>query len=169
MATAPTTYQIRGTREIVFERAYDAPPERVFAAFTDPSLVARWWGSAGAKLVVEAMDVRAGGKWRFVETDAKGRTSTFHGEYLDVTPPARIVATLRYGAGLASKLFPAIEETYEFLPHGAGTLLRLTSSYPMGAALKGMLNVGMDDPGGRTEGSRHQWRLDRLAALVKEG
>jgi len=165
---AQTTYEIRGKREIVFERAYDAPPERVFAALTDPNLVARWWGSAGATLVVEAMDPRPGGTWRFVETDAKGKRSTFHGEYLEIEPPARIVSTLRYGAGLASKLFPTIHETYELLPHGRGTLLRVTSKYPMGAALKGMLSVGMDDPGGRMDGSRHQWRLDRLAALVKE-
>lgn len=168
MQQAQTTYQIRGKREIVFERVYDAPPERVFAAFCDPKLVARWWGSAGAKLVVETMDVRPGGAWRFVETDAKGKRSTFSGNYVEVKPPSRIVSTLRYGAGLASKLFPVIQETYEFAPHGAGTLLRLTSTYPMGAALQGMISVGMDEPGGRTDGSRHQWRLDRLGALVEE-
>lgn len=161
-----TTYELRGKREIVFEREYAAPPERVFTLFTDPKLVPEWWGSAGAKLVVEEMDVRPGGRWRFVETDAKGKKSTFHGEYHDVAAPTRIVATLRYGGGVASRLFPAIQETYEFVPTRNGTLLRLTSSYPMGAALKGMLSVGMDDAGGRTEGSRHQWRLDRLAKLL---
>lgn len=166
IAGSETTYALRGKREIVFERTYDAPPERVFALFCDPKLVPQWWGSAGARLVVEEMDVRPGGRWRFVETDAKGKTSTFHGEYAEVTPPTRVVSTLRYGAGFASALFPAIQETYEFIRVGDKTLLRLTSSYPMGAALKGMMSVGMDAPGGRTEGSRHQWRLDRLAALV---
>lgn len=162
-----TTYELRGKREIVFEREYDAPPERVFTLFTDPKLVPQWWGSAGAKLVVEEMDVRAGGRWRFVETDAKGKKSTFHGEYHEVDAPTRIVATLRYGGGVASTLFPAIQERYEFVALGDRTLLRLTSTYPMGAALKGMLSVGMETAGGRTEGSRHQWRLDRLVRLLE--
>lgn len=165
IAGSQTRYEVRGKKEIVFERTYDAPPERVFATFIDPKLVAQWWGSVGAKLVVEAMDVRAGGKWRFIETDAKGKKSVFHGEYKAVEPPTRIASTFRYGGGITGALM-SFQETYEFLPVGDKTLLRLTSSYPMGFALKGMLSVGMDSPGKYTEGSRHQWRLDRLAALV---
>lgn len=100
IAGSQTTYQLTGKKEIVFERTYDAPPERVFAAFCDPKLVPQWWGSVGAKLVVETMDVRPGGKWRFTETDAKGKKSVFHGEYKDVVPPTRIVSTFRYGGGI---------------------------------------------------------------------
>jgi uncharacterized protein YndB with AHSA1/START domain len=162
-----TVYRLHGKKEVVFERRYTAPPEEVFAAFADPHRVQEWWGSSGATLEVIEMDVRPGGNWRFVETDAKGRKSTFHGEYREVEPPRRIVSTLCYGASAASRLF-AIRETYEFLPaEGGGTLLRLTSSYPMRPALKGMLGVGMDAPGAYTEGSRHQWRLDRLETVVK--
>lgn len=165
IAGSQTTYQLNGKKELVFERTYDAPPERVFTAFCDPKLVPQWWGSVGAKLVVETMDVRAGGKWRFIETDAKGKKSTFHGEYREVVPPTRIASTFRYGAGIMGALM-SFQEVYEFVPVGGKTLLRLTSTYPMGAALKGMMNVGMESPGKYTEGSRHQWRLDRLAAFV---
>ena len=160
-----TTYRLEGKREVVFERRYDATPEEVFAAFSDADRVDAWWGSQGAKLDVVEMDVRPGGKWRFEETDAKGKKSTFHGEYREVEVGRKIVSTLCCGASAASKLF-AIRETYEFLPHEGGTLLRLTSSYPMRPALKGMLSVGMQEPGDFIEGSRHQWRLDRLAARV---
>ena len=166
IAGSKTTYEVRGKREIVFERTYGAAPERVFAAFCDPALVSRWWGSAGAKVEVVAWDVRPGGKWRIRETDATGKRSTFHGEFVEVQSPARIVATFCFGGGIGSALF-AFRETYEFAAVEAGTRLRLTSIYPMGAALKGMLSVGMDAPGGYTEGSRHQWRMDRLAALAE--
>lgn len=145
----------------------EAPPEQVFAAFCDPQRVALWWGSPSATLDVQEYDVRTGGTWRVVETDSKGRKTTFHGNYRDVNSPTRIVSTLCYGAGVASKLF-AVQETYEFISHGKGTILRLTSRYPMGAALKGMLSVGMDDAGGYHDGSRHQWRLDRLAKVLDE-
>jgi uncharacterized protein YndB with AHSA1/START domain len=111
--------------------------------------------------------VRTGGKWRFIETDAKGKRSVFHGEYKEVAPPSRIVSTFRYGGGIMGALM-SFQETYEFIAQGEKTLLRLSSVYPMGAALNGMLNVGMDAPGKYTEGSRHQWRLDRLAALVRK-
>ena len=161
-----TTYRLHGKRDVVFERSYPAPPAQVFSTFCDAELVGKWWGSQGAKLEVIEMDVRTGGGWRFVETDAKGKKSTFHGEYREVEPGRRIVSTLCYGASAASKLF-AVRETYEFLPSEGGTLLRLTSSYPMRPALKGMLSVGMETPGDFTEGSRHQWRLDRLAEEVR--
>lgn len=161
-----TTYSLTGKKEITFEHTYEATPAQVFAAFTDPTLVDSWWPSAGASLEVKSMEPQTGGKWQFIETDAKGKKSHFHGEYKEVDAPNKLTMTLCYGKGAASKLF-AIEETYEFLPNGKQTLLRLTSKYSMGMAMKGMLSVGMNEPGKFTDGSRHQWRLDRLAKVVK--
>ena len=45
------------------ERVFDAPRERVFAAFTDPELIPRWWGPRRMTTTVDEMDVRVGGKW----------------------------------------------------------------------------------------------------------
>jgi len=47
-------------REIRIERVFDAPRDRVWQAFTDPELVARWWGR-GNQLVIERMEVERGG------------------------------------------------------------------------------------------------------------
>jgi uncharacterized protein YndB with AHSA1/START domain len=58
-------------REIRIERIFDAPRDRVWRAFTDPKLIAQWWGR-GNKLVVERMDVERGGHWRFVEHSPDG-------------------------------------------------------------------------------------------------
>jgi len=81
-------------REIRIERIFDAPRERVWRALTDPELVAQWWGR-GNKLVVERMELRRGGHWRFVEHAPDG-VHGFEGRYREVTPPERVVKTFEW-------------------------------------------------------------------------
>jgi uncharacterized protein YndB with AHSA1/START domain len=83
-------------REIHTERVFDAPRDRVFAAFTDPELIPEWWGPRGSTTVVDQMDVRAGGSWRFVIRAADGSESGFRGTYREITPPERIVQTFEW-------------------------------------------------------------------------
>jgi len=80
-------------REIHVERMFDAPRDRVFAAFTDPKLIPEWWGPT---TVVDQMDVRPGGSWRFVFHNADGSESAFRGTYREVIPPERIVQTFEW-------------------------------------------------------------------------
>jgi len=65
-ATRKATLTTPSDREIRIERVFDAPRDLVWQAFTDPKLVAQWWGR-GNKLVVERLEVERGGHWRFVE------------------------------------------------------------------------------------------------------
>src|SRR5436305_3449630 len=81
-------------REIRFERTFDAPREVVWRAFTDPALVAEWYGG-GAE--VEHMDVRVGGTWKFLGGYGPDGKYTFQGEYLEVDPPRRLVQTFENG------------------------------------------------------------------------
>src|SRR5580765_7223591 len=80
-----------GDRDICIERIFNAPRERVWRAFTDPSLVAQWWGR-GHKLVIERMEVERGGHWRFVEHGPDG-VHGFEGRYREVIPFERVVQT----------------------------------------------------------------------------
>jgi uncharacterized protein YndB with AHSA1/START domain len=77
-------------REIHVERVFDAPRDRVFAVFTDQKLIPEWWGPT---TVVDQMDVRPGGSWRFVSQNPDGSEIAFRGTYSEVTPPERIVQT----------------------------------------------------------------------------
>jgi len=61
-----STVTTRSDRDIRIERIFNASRERVWRAYTDPELVAQWWGR-GNKLVIERMEVERGGHWRFVE------------------------------------------------------------------------------------------------------
>jgi uncharacterized protein YndB with AHSA1/START domain len=78
-------------REIRIERIFNASRERVWKAFTDPKLVAQWWGR-GNKLVIERMEVERGGHWRFVEHGPDG-VHGFEGRFREVSPSERLVQT----------------------------------------------------------------------------
>ena len=84
MATQVTT---PNELEIRVERVFDAPREHVFSVWTDPELIPGWWGEG---TVVEEMDVRPGGRWRF-ETGY----GAVEGEYREVVVPERIVQTFQ--------------------------------------------------------------------------
>src|SRR3954462_9504854 len=83
-------------REIHIERVFDTPRDRVFAVYTDPALIPEWWGPHGTVATVDEMDVRSGGRWRFVVRDADGSETGFRGAYREVTPPERIVQTFEW-------------------------------------------------------------------------
>ena len=143
--------------DLVFERVFDAPRERVWAAFTDPEQVARWWGQKGSTTVVEAMDVRPGGEWRY-RSSAPGRDDVvFFGEYLEVTPPERFRWTFLFDIdGSGAQGGP---ETHVFEDLGDGRT-RVASRGHMGSveAVEGALAHGM------VTGAIEMW--DRLAAFL---
>jgi uncharacterized protein YndB with AHSA1/START domain len=94
---APTATVTTPTeREIHIERVFDAPRERVFAVCTDPELIPEWWGPRDTPTVVDQMDVRPGGSWRFVMRSSDGSETAFRGTYREVTPPERIVQTFEW-------------------------------------------------------------------------
>ncbi|MCM2466639.1 SRPBCC family protein [Methanoculleus oceani] len=86
-----------GKQEIVISRVFDAPPDLVFKACTDPELISRWWAPESITTTVEKMDTRPGGMWRVTQRDAEGNEYAFHGVYHEVTPE-RIVDTFEYEA-----------------------------------------------------------------------
>ena len=81
--TTPSNEEIRMTR------LFDAPRELVFEVMTRPEHVKRWWGclDEGYSVPVCEIDLRPGGKWRFVNRHPKGEAA-FHGEYRRSRPPA---------------------------------------------------------------------------------
>jgi uncharacterized protein YndB with AHSA1/START domain len=78
-------------REIVITRLIDAPPERVFDAWTDAAQVVQWWGPRGFTATTHKMDVRPGGVWRFVMHGPDGRDYQNKITYLEVVRPERLV------------------------------------------------------------------------------
>jgi uncharacterized protein YndB with AHSA1/START domain len=81
-------------REIVVERTFNASRDRVWRAFSEPELVAQWWGR-GNNVKVERFEFRVGGHWRFVE-HADGQTHGFEGRYREINPKDLIEHTFEW-------------------------------------------------------------------------
>jgi uncharacterized protein YndB with AHSA1/START domain len=81
-------------KELLLTREFDAPRELVFAALTTPELVRRWWASMPeTEMTVCEIDLRVGGRYRFVLNAASCGEVAFHGEYREIAVPARLVHT----------------------------------------------------------------------------
>ena len=89
------TLVAKGDREIVMTRSFDAPRHLVFDAFTKPDLVRQWLlGPPGWSMPVCEIDLRAGGKYRYVwRHDRNGNEMGMSGVYREIMPPERIVNT----------------------------------------------------------------------------
>jgi len=85
-----------GVSSVVMTRVLDAPRARVFAAHTDPAEIPRWWGPRGHKTVVDTLDARRGGSWRFIQVDPAGTEFSFRGVYHEVVKPGLVVNTFEY-------------------------------------------------------------------------
>jgi uncharacterized protein YndB with AHSA1/START domain len=93
----PRTVQApAGQPTISFAREFDATAARVFAAHTDPDLVARWIGPRGTTCAVHEFDARTGGRWSYVVSAGGGRSWGFHGSFHEVSAPDRLVWTFEY-------------------------------------------------------------------------
>jgi uncharacterized protein YndB with AHSA1/START domain len=149
-----TAFTTPSDREIVSERVFDAPRERVFAAYTDPELIPQWWGPRGMTMTVDQMDVRPGGAWRFVHRGPDGEEIGFRGTYREVTPPERIVQTFEW-EGMPGHV---VVETATFEDLGDRTKVTNISLFHTTEERDGMLASGMER--GLTE------THDRLAELL---
>ena len=82
-------------REIRLTRLFDAPRHLVFEAMTKPEHVKEWWGRLGEGYSVPVceIDLRPGGRWRWVNRTPKGQMAVFKGVYREIAPPDRLVYT----------------------------------------------------------------------------
>ena len=147
-------------REIHIERVFDAPRDRVFAVYTDPELIPEWWGPRDTTAVVEQMDVRPGGSWRFIIHNADGSETAFRGTYREVTPPERIVQTFEW-EGMPGHVSV---ETATFEDLGDRTRVITTSVFHTTEERDGMLGSGMEHGMNETYA-----RLDELLARLASG
>ena len=145
----------RAERALTMSRVFDAPRELVWKAYTDPELVARWWGQRNSTTLVDKMEVRAGGVWRYIETDVDGNQYAFNGVFKEVEAPERLVYTFEFEpmAGHISTDTLIFEE----LP-GGKTRITARTTFDTLEDLEGMLQSGMEG------GAEESW--DRLEELL---
>jgi uncharacterized protein YndB with AHSA1/START domain len=91
--TAAAKASTYGQGSVTLTRIFDAPRSLVWKAWTDPKMMAQWFGPRGFTSTVDALDVRVGGRLRIVMHGPDGTEYPMKGEFLDVTPPERLVFT----------------------------------------------------------------------------
>jgi uncharacterized protein YndB with AHSA1/START domain len=127
--------------EIQLTRLFDAPRHLVFEAMSKPEHIKRWWGNLGAGYSVPVceVDLRVGGKWRFVNRHPQG-DAEFYGVYKEVTAPERVVFTEIYAP------FPDAESvvTSVLTEESGKTRLTATSKYPSKEVRDMVLSTGME-------------------------
>ena len=84
--------------QILITREFDAPAHLVYAAYTQPEHIRRWWHAKRGEMTAAEVDLRVGGGWRYVMVTPDGSEVAFHGEYREVVPYERIVSTEVYEA-----------------------------------------------------------------------
>ncbi|WP_430296732.1 SRPBCC family protein [Sinomonas sp. B1-1] len=161
MSTTTNTTDIRadaGSPYIDIVREFDAPRERVFRAHCDPELFAQWIGPDRLETVVEHMEARTGGSYRFVQRDPSGGEYAFRGSFHEVVEPSRVVMTFEFEG--APGHVEMDTSTFTDLP-GGRCRLEIHSTYESVEDRDAMLAAGME--GGVTEG------YAKLDALLSDG
>lgn len=154
---ARATVTMPTDREIRSERVFDAARDRVWRAYTEPELLAQWWGR-GNKLVIERFELERGGHWRFVEHSDHGEHG-FEGRFREVSPQDRLVYTFEWD-GMPGYV---VLETAEFEPiDGDRTKVVATALFFSTEERDGMVASGME------QGMNESYAaLDRLLASME--
>ena len=97
-STRTATVTLPADEQILITREFDAPRHLVYKAWTTPELVRRWWTANRGEMTVAEIDLRVGGRWRYVMVTPAGYEVAFHGEYREIIPNERIVSTEVYEA-----------------------------------------------------------------------
>ena len=79
--------------QIHISRDFAAPKDLVYRAVTEPELVKRWWNAKRGEVTTCEIDLREGGKWRYVMETPDGFEVAFHGEFREIVPNERVVTT----------------------------------------------------------------------------
>jgi uncharacterized protein YndB with AHSA1/START domain len=114
-----------GEPVIITRRFLKAPPELVYRACTEGEYLRRWWGPRRLETVACDVDLRVGGSWRIVHRAPDGAEFAFHGEFLELEPPSRRVATFVYEGAPEDEAV----ETLVFEEVEGGTMLTATSRH----------------------------------------
>ena len=132
--------------QILITREFDAPRHLVYQALTTPELVKRWFHANRGVVKSAEIDLRVGGKWRYVsEADSWGEMG-FHGEYRELVPNERIVWTEFYEGvpeGVAEEDATTVN-TATLTEAGGRTTLTVLIQAPSKMARDAIIESGME-------------------------
>lgn len=149
--------ELHGDTQVIVTRRFAAPPARLWAAHTDPALMARWMtGPDGWVMTDCRIDARPGGTMRCDWAPEGGGEGAFHltAEFVTVEPYSRIVHIERM---FLPDPTPDNHVETSFKAEGTGTLLTMIMSLPDAATREMMLATGMEEGMGASYDRLERW------------
>lgn len=143
-------------QEIIITRLFDAPRASIFKAYTDPELLSQWWGPSRYTTIVEKLEAKHGGSWKFLNKDQDGNTYAFKGVYHVVEEPENLVYTFEF-EGVAGHV---ALETIHLEDRDGKTFMTDTLVFQTIEDRDGMIASGMES------GAKES--MDRLEQLAKD-
>ena len=131
-------------RQILITREFDAPRELVWRAWTTPDLVRRWWHANRGEMTVCEIDLRVGGKWRYVMVAEGFGEVGFHGEYREIEPFERLVSTEAY-EGIPDADEHAAVDTLTLEERDGRTRMTILVEHPTKEGRDMHIESGMED------------------------
>ena len=142
MTMTKMTLKAEGDRHVVVTRRFAAPPEAVYRAHTEPSIIQQWLlGPDGWTMPVCVSEAKSGGKIRYEWINGKGNGFSLTGEYVALEPFRRIVHVERMHLPNPTP-DNHVETTFE--PDGNGTLMTMRMTLPDAKTREAMLATGME-------------------------
>jgi uncharacterized protein YndB with AHSA1/START domain len=136
------TLKTEGDAHVVVTRHFDAPPEKVYKAHTDPKIVQKWCtGPDGWTMPVCISEPKPGGKIRYEWTNGKGAGFYLTGEFLELQPYSKIVHVERMHLPDPT---PDNHIETRFDVDGTGTLMTMRMTLPDKKTREAMLATGME-------------------------
>jgi uncharacterized protein YndB with AHSA1/START domain len=144
-SSGTATVMLPTDEQILITREFDAPKDLVFKAWTTPELVKRWWNAKRGEVTIAEIDLRVGGKWRYVMVAAGGFEVGFHGEYREIVPNERIVSTEVYeGAPQTEGVEEGTLNTATFTEVDGRTTLTVLVQAPSKEIRDAIIDSGME-------------------------
>jgi len=97
VTSSATAVTLPADEQILITREFEVPKHLVYKAWTTPELIKRWWSANRGEVTIAESDLRVGGLWRYVIVNGEFEVA-FHGEYHEIVPNERIVASEIYEA-----------------------------------------------------------------------
>ena len=134
-------------QEILIVREFDAPKHLVFEAYTKPEHVRRWWTAKRGEVTECEIDLRVGGRWRYVMvTNEGGMEVAFHGEYREIVENERLVSTEVYeGAPVPDPDAAGTLNTLTLTEENGRTTLEILVQAPNQEVRDAIIASGMED------------------------
>jgi uncharacterized protein YndB with AHSA1/START domain len=143
MSNKATVTAKPGESIVYIERLFDASPEKFFRVVTNKELISKWWTGPGYDVRAEEMDVREGGRWKFVQTMPDGTEFVFFGSYHEIAPGERVVQTFEF-SGLPERGHVILEKMELEAVEGGKTKLKVTQAFFSVEDRDGMMQSGME-------------------------